>query len=212
MADNLTAEIYTEPLKSVSQRVRIAKWDNAKFLLIMIVVIGHFLDTYGRGADFCDWLRFSRLFLDMPAFIFISGLFSKKTIDSTPMPFYKILPYFNLFLVIRILMFINIRLLRDPNYQLSFFDFQTLAWFCFAIFIFHIVTRLIRDIDVRYTMFFALLVACFAGYDKSIGNFLCLSRMILFFPFFLAGYATSREKSCCYSLREKRLNSLLCFF
>jgi len=71
-------EQATANIANNSAHARIAKLDNVKFLLIMSVVIGHFCDPYARYSSFLDSVRILRLFLDMPAFIFISGLFCKK--------------------------------------------------------------------------------------------------------------------------------------
>jgi fucose 4-O-acetylase-like acetyltransferase len=37
-------------------------------------------------------------------------------------------------------------------------------------------------------MVFSVILACLAGYDKNINSFLALSRVIVFFPFYYAGY------------------------
>ena len=60
---------------------RIAKWDNLKLFLIFTVVEGHIADTF---YEYCNDMKSVFLFIylfHMPAFIFLSGLFSKKTVD-----------------------------------------------------------------------------------------------------------------------------------
>ena len=60
------------------KRVRNHQFDNMKALLIFLVVIGHVLSNYGvtEGSDFLYKVIFS---FHMPAFIFVSGLFSKSS-------------------------------------------------------------------------------------------------------------------------------------
>lgn len=61
---------------------RIYKWDNIKFILILLVVLGHFVDVYTSESDNMKALFFTIYIFHMPLFIFISGLFSKKFINS----------------------------------------------------------------------------------------------------------------------------------
>ena len=59
---------------------RIAKWDNAKFVLITLVVICHFYENYLGSSKLVNSLFFSVYTFHMPAFFLISGMFSKKTV------------------------------------------------------------------------------------------------------------------------------------
>ena len=59
---------------------RIALWDNLKFFLIMMVVIGHIIDNYTHDSKFILGLFLFIYSFHMPAFIFVSGIFAKKTI------------------------------------------------------------------------------------------------------------------------------------
>lgn len=54
---------------------RSSYWDNAKGILIFLVLIGHFIMTYRPLKPIFD----SIYLFHMPAFLFISGLFSKKS-------------------------------------------------------------------------------------------------------------------------------------
>ena len=59
----------------------IALWDNLKFILILLVVVGHLADTFtGESESFRALYLFIYSF-HMPLFFFISGLFfSEKKI------------------------------------------------------------------------------------------------------------------------------------
>ena len=63
---------------------RIAKWDNAKFVLIILVVICHFYENYLGSSKLVNSLFFSVYTFHMPAFFLISGMFSKKTVKEKP--------------------------------------------------------------------------------------------------------------------------------
>lgn len=57
---------------------RSSYWDNAKGILIFLVLIGHFIMTYRPLKAIFD----SIYLFHMPAFLFISGLFSKKKLSN----------------------------------------------------------------------------------------------------------------------------------
>ena len=52
--------------------------DNYKALLIVLVVIGHFIEPCYENNDFLTILKWVIFSFHMPAFIFISGFFSKN--------------------------------------------------------------------------------------------------------------------------------------
>ena len=53
---------------------------------------------------------------------------------------------------------------------------------------------LIRGLNRHIVFIIAILVAMFSGYDNSIGDYLCLSRTVVYLPFYLAGYYLTPEK------------------
>ena len=66
----------------MSEKFRVPKWDNLKFFLILCVVIGHFIERYvGELWVYRSLFAFIYTF-HMPAFLFIAGLFSKRTVDT----------------------------------------------------------------------------------------------------------------------------------
>lgn len=76
---------------------RIAKWDNAKFVLIILVVICHFYENYLGSSKLVNSLFFSVYTFHMPAFFLISGMFSKKTVKERKIV--KVVPYLLVYLI-----------------------------------------------------------------------------------------------------------------
>ena len=65
---------------------RIALWDNLKLFLIFLVVLGHLTLQYFYSSQmFCTVTMVIYTF-HMPAFVFVSGLFSKKAINGETPP------------------------------------------------------------------------------------------------------------------------------
>ena len=149
---------------------RAALWDNVKFLLIMLVVVGHFADAYSKSSGLLRGVTLFIYAFHMPAFIFVSGLFCGEAVKSRRFPVKKIVPYFKLFLLVQIIIFIFVKLTVYPPYRLRFITINTAAWFAFAIFAFYIMTWFISDISGRYSLPVSILLACFSGYFNNIGD------------------------------------------
>lgn len=164
---------------------RIYTLDNLKFMLIALVVMGHIANSYASSDAL---LRSAFMFIytfHMPAFIFVSGLFCKKMTAENirKKMIYYFLLYISLSMILRVNYFIY---RRTPSFSL--FSENGVPWFMFALAVFYGITYLIRDCNKVLILVFCILLACFIGYDNSIGDFLCLSRIIVFYPFFLLGH------------------------
>lgn len=165
---------------------RISLWDNARFLLILAVVAGHFAEAYESPA-----FRSIFLFLysfHMPGFFLIAGLFHKNTRIKE-----KALSFFALYFVMKTLFFVLLLILgREPSFKLL--EENGLPWFMWAMGCFVLFAYLLRNVDKRVSIVLSILLACFVGYDKSVGDAFVLSRVIVFFPFYLIGTALPRER------------------
>lgn len=62
-----------------------------------------------------------------------------------------------------------------------------LSWFMFALAAYIVILKIIEKQNKEYILVFSIVLACFVGYDPGIGDFLYISRIIIFFPFFLSG-------------------------
>ena len=167
---------------------RIALWDNVKFLLMIVVVVGHFINNDLEGSHL---YRSAYIFIwsfHMPLFIFISGLFHKnKNIKE------KVISYFSIYVVLKICFFF-LKAVTNQGLKLELFSEDGLPWFLFALAVFVMLTYFLRDIDSKYILVIAIILGLFSGYDKNIGDFLVLSRIIVYYPFYLLGTMISKEK------------------
>ena len=57
----------------------------------------------------------------------------------------------------------------------------------FALAAYIIILKVIENQNKVYILVSTIVLACFVGYDQTIGDYLYLSRIIVFFPFFLSG-------------------------
>ena len=170
---------------------RVVKWDNMKFLLIFCVVIGHISEMYTG-----NYIWFKRLFLfiyvfHMPAFLLVSGLFSKKTVKERR--FKTIFSYLISYFVIKILRN-GIHYVVYGKGSFSILSESGVAWYAGVLFAYCIITILVEKVQWKYALTCAVVLSCFAGYDSSIGDWLILSRIIVYYPFFLIGYLIDPNK------------------
>lgn len=161
---------------------RIALWDNLKFILITLVVAGHFANQLTDYSSIYSSIYLFIYAFHMPLFIFISGYFHSDR-NTTK----KVLFYTSLGFLYKIVSFLIDRLNGDSQYIFNLLADSGLAWFMFVLAIYTFVLFLLRDQNKKFFLIGSIILACFVGYDKSIGDFLYLSRAIIFFPFYILG-------------------------
>ena len=171
---------------------RLNRFDNLKFLLIILVVFGHFIDYFFKYS-----VNIQRLFImiygfHMPLFIFMTGFFSKRVKKFKDIDYKKIFFY----IIVAFLMKVSIFIIESIYYKPTFdmFGGSDIYWFLIVISIYTILTPMISKFNLKFLLIFSIVLALLAGYDNNIGDFLALSRTIVFFPFFLSGYVLSEKK------------------
>ncbi len=164
-------------------------FDNAKAILIFLVVFAHFIEPVISQNWFLNTLFLFIYLFHMPAFIFISGYFSnnrtekgwiKKIIDKFLIPY----------IVIQLLFVLFTKLIGLSNYGFTLFTPAYIYWYLFAMFAWNIGLRIIKllQIEVKYSIILSIILSLFVGYLNFVSWKLSLSRIIVFFPFFLLGY------------------------
>ena len=170
---------------------RTQKWDILKFFLIITVVVGHLTDFYLEESGALKALCLGIYVFHMPLFIFVSGLFAKRTVNEKRKD--KIAGYLALYFVIKFILWLYSSI-RYEKMNFRVLSEGGLPWFMFALFAFMLITIAVKDFSPRYVLPMSILVACLAGFDNSLGAYLSLSRIIVFYPFFYAGYILDPKK------------------
>ena len=167
---------------------RICLFDNIKFFLIATVAVGHIIDFATAESDVYKSIFLFIYSFHMPLFLFLSGVFNKNR-DTKK----KVISFIFLGFAIKILLTLS-KLLINGKASFSLLSDGGLPWFMFVMGAFYLISYLLRDADKRLVLLMSVLVACFVGYDSSIGDWLYLSRTVVFYPFFVLGEMTSPEK------------------
>ena len=161
---------------------RIVLWDNLKFFLVTCVVIGHFADQFTDVSNIYDSIFLFIYSFHIPLFIFIAGLmFKNRNITA------KAIFYISIGFSYKIVSAIVERLLGTVKVEFFLLWDSGLSWFMFALAAYIVILKIIEKQNKEYILVFSIVLACFVGYDPGIGDFLYLSRIIIFFPFFLSG-------------------------
>lgn len=167
-------------------------FDNAKFILMYLVIATHLLQpfiTRGLGYEVFYYVIF---LFHMPAFIMISGYFSKnyQRKDYLKKLFKKLIVPYLCFQAIYSL-FYYVTGLND-NLVFSIFEPEWSLWFLLSLFFWNAALFVFRRFKAQTALGAALLLGLLVGYIPWIDQQLSLSRTFVFFPFFLLGhYMTS---------------------
>lgn len=162
-------------------------FDNYKTLLIFLVVIGHFIEPCFRGNAILTPLKWGIVSFHMPAFIFISGYFSKRELPTKDLVRKLLVPY----LVYEIVyyLFYTYVIHKETGLYLCYPKFS--LWYLLALFIWRVVTPYIKQIPHHFLL--SIVAGLAIGCSEMADNFLSIPRILVFYPFFLAGMYFERE-------------------
>lgn len=172
---------------------RMAFFDNAKFILMVLVVFSHLLEPFIE-----DWQGYHNLYyfifmFHMPAFILIAGYFSKglqkgkagKVMKKTLLPYLIFqLVYSSYYALIGL----ENRFSWDvlvPNWSL---------WFLVSLFCWQCSLGLLNKMPPWLALTIGTMLALIVGYLPFIDRNLAMQRTFVFLPFFLIGHYFSWEK------------------
>ena len=162
-------------------------FDNFKAFLIVVVVIGHYLGPIAKQYDVIFCIRKIIFLFHMPAFVFISGYFSKRN-NWIKLVKTIFIPY----VILQTIYFFFYNFIWNSPRGFSLLNPGYTLWFLLCLFVWRLmVDKLARIKGIIPILFVAGILA---GFNKEIGKPLSLSRMIAFFPYFLLGYQFNKDK------------------
>ena len=181
---------------------RSAFFDNAKILLILLVVSGHAMELF-NGHIISTLYKLIYLF-HMPAFCFIVGYFSKKI---RPSQIGALFFQYMLFQTLYILF--TVFVLGNENTHMQYTTPYWLLWFSLAPIIWKLSSPIFANIKPSAAIILSSVFALAAGFDNTIGYNASLSRIIVFFPFFLAGYYFTEKHAECLNHTAAKIKLFL---
>ncbi|MFB7087272.1 acyltransferase family protein [Streptomyces sp. NPDC056296] len=187
-------------------RQRDAFFDNAKYLAIVLVGVGHAWGQILDGNRTVETLYRVLYTFHMPAFIIISGYFS-RSFDLSPKRVKRLItgvavPY----LVFEVAYALHRRVSEDPANDISLLDPTYLLWFLCALFVWRLTTPIWQT--VRWPLPIALGIAALASVTPTVGNDLNMQRVLQFLPCFVLGLVLRPEHFQLVRRRSVRIVSV----
>ena len=160
--------------------------DNAKFLMILAVVFGHFIEPLINSSAVVKTVYMAIYSWHMPVLILLAGMLSSPDYSQQNMIklenriLFPLLIFTFLYEVFHVVSYLSV-----SSYTINLQPYW-LLWFLYSL----LIWRLLLPLALRlpYPIAISVAVSLVAGYFDQIGYFLGISRTIYFFPFFLLGY------------------------
>ncbi|MBA4861797.1 acyltransferase family protein [Streptomyces sp. PSKA54] len=189
---------------------RDAFFDNAKYLAIVLVAMGHAWEPLTDHSRAAEALYMTVYTFHMPAFILISGYFS-RSFDMRPDRLRRLVTGVAVPYVIFEVAYSFFKRWADddPAHPISLLDPWYLTWFLVALFVWRLTTPLWKV--ARWPVPIALGIAMLATVSPDIGDDLDLQRVLQFLPFFVMGLFMKPEHFQMLRRREVRLLSVPVF-
>ncbi len=163
-------------------------FDNYKAFLIVLVVVGHFIEVASDDNVMMETMKWIIFSFHMPAFVFISGYFSKKTQGIYKLVQQLLVPY----LVFEILYYILYTFILGRDTELALLYPKFSLWYLLAMFMWKVITPWFKKIPGH--IWIAFTIGLSVGASSLDDNYLTLPRMFTFYPFFLLGIHLDRER------------------
>lgn len=173
------------------------KFDNMRFILMFLVVLGHMLELFLTG--FTLYLYKIIYSFHIPVLIFITGKYAK--FDKIKVLKHLLLPYFVFQLIYTVF---SAKIITNSGVNIQFTTPYWILWYLLAIIFYYMLVPVLpnkNSLKAFILIVVSIILSLIIGYDKTVGYYLTLSRFFVFLPFFLVGYY--------YDLIVKYLNKFL---
>ncbi|WP_307623697.1 acyltransferase family protein [Streptomyces sp. V3I7] len=180
------------PKPSKQPKQRDSFFDNAKYLAIVLVACGHSWEPLRDTSRAAAALYMLVYTFHMPAFIVISGYFS-RSFDFRPDRVKRLITGIAVPYVVFEIAYTFFKRWADddPGQKITLLNPWYLTWFLIALFVWRLTTPLWKV--VRWPVPVALAIAAMAAASPEVGNDLDLQRVLQFLPFFVLGLCLKPE-------------------
>ena len=152
------------------------------------MVVGHFTGPSEETNVFLYLLKWIIVSFHMPAFIFISGYFSKRAAALPELIKKLVIPY----LVYEVIYYLFYTFIMHKETGLYLLRPKFTLWYLMVLFFWKMITPFVKKIP--HYMLWAFAAGLLIGLSDIPNNFLSIPRALVFYPYFLAGTNFDRER------------------
>ena len=165
--------------------VREPFWDNARWIAIVLVVVGHAIEKQD-DSDVMAALYVAIYAFHMPLFAFLSGRFSSAG-PGSPASYGKLVTHLVFPYLVFSLAWFALRSVVQGDVRLDLAASFWHLWFLVALLVWRLVLPIFAAL--RHPVTASVLVALGAGYMSSVGGAFDSGRILGMLPFFVLGWA-----------------------
>lgn len=178
------------PVTTAPPKERVAYLDNARYWVMLLVVIGHSLTQF-VAMDSARGVYVWIYSFHMPFFILISGYTARRYMGDARQVRRIISTLVVPYLIIEISMQMIMRHYTGEPDPYAFLSPQWLGWFLAALFVWRLTTPIWRAL--KYPITTSIIISLTVGLIE-IPNVLALPKILGFLPFYVIGMHMSRER------------------
>lgn len=169
-------------------------FDNAKFILIFLVVLAHAVSPLKSDMEEVKVLWTVINTLHMPCFILVSGYFAKSYIKNGKVKTQKLVTYVVYYLAAQLAFSLfEYFVLHHTTMARSILAPRESLWYLACLCWWFLVLPYVSRLQPKYLLITAFVFGLLIGYDTKTGDFMSITRAINHFPFFLIGYYFKSE-------------------
>jgi fucose 4-O-acetylase-like acetyltransferase len=179
-------------------KVRVPFWDNARFVTVALVVMGHAIQRQTSDSDAALALYLFVYAFHMPAFAIISGYFSKAS-PPTSRQILKILTDIVVPYVIFQSIWSAVQWIVEGNTNVDLAQPHWTLWFLLSLAVFRMLMPYL--VLLRFPLVWAVILSVAVGYSPGVDSTFSLARTIGILPFFVLGWQLRQWKVADWWMR-----------
>ncbi|MCL2300081.1 MAG: acyltransferase family protein [Firmicutes bacterium] len=188
-----TGNVFYDRTATADEKGRLYYLDNAKFILIFLVVLAHSISSL-RETPFVNTVWAVINYFHMPALIFISGFLAKRYIaKSREIKVQRVATYVILYLAAQVCLYLYQTFALGADVPADVLAARPALWFLQCLIAWYVLLPVLDYFKPGYVMAAGILFGLFVGYENGAAHFLSISRVVVHLPFFMAGYYIKQE-------------------
>lgn len=175
----------TTPAPS-ARRPRDPFLDNARGILIALVVVGHTIECFFHSSELLPDAIYTWIYsFHMAGFVMISGFLSRSYRNEPRQVRRLLTAMFVPYVIFQLIHELAKMILLGSEYHLQLFLPAWTLWFLLALMLWRLATPLLRQL--RYPLVFAIAIAVISPLDPDLDSTFTLGRLVSMLPFFVVG-------------------------